>query len=288
MTAVRRGVDHGDRIVPEQAHVQLRTGRRGTRPTPARGAGVQPQGQCRDRRPARPIGIGAARLPCQRDRAPDRSPVLTRHDGTNRSSMRCDGRGRGEPVRATIRASCTARSANERSASLGREALAYADTLFNLARYLTGNSADAEDLVQETYARALRGAAQFEPGTNLKAWLFRILRNTWLSLARRRRIDPIVGGLDTVSLRPPSRRPWRLACAPDDAELDRLRKVVAEDIERALMRLSDDARTVVLLDLEGLTEGEVAAVLGCAVGTVKSRLARARQALRRLLQDYAR
>src|SRR4030095_5425333 len=87
------------------------------------------------------------------------------------------------------------RSANQRSASIGREALAYADTLFNLARYLTGNSADAEDLVQETYARAMRGAAQFEPGTNLKAWLFRILRNTWLSLARRRRIDPTVRGI---------------------------------------------------------------------------------------------
>ena len=171
------------------------------------------------------------------------------------------------------------RSANQRSASIGQDALAYADTLFNLARYLTGNSADAEDLVQETYARAMRGAAQFEPGTNLKAWLFRILRNTWLSLARRRRIDPIVGGLDTVA--PAAALPAKAAALRDDAELDCLRKLVAEDIERALMQLTEDARTIVLLDLEGLTEGEVAAVVGCAVGTVKSRLARARQALRR-------
>ena len=178
------------------------------------------------------------------------------------------------------------RSADERSASIGQDALAYADTLFNLARYLTGNSADAEDLVQETYARAMRGAAQFEPGTNLKAWLFRILRNTWLSLARRRRIDPTVGGLDTVT--PAAVLPAKVAALREDAELDCLRKLVAEDIERALMRLTEDARTIVLLDLEGLTEGEVAAVVGCAVGTVKSRLARARQALRGLLQDYAR
>src|SRR5262245_38037548 len=135
------------------------------------------------------------------------------------------------------------RSQGERDAALGGEALAYADSLFNLARYLSGNAADAEDLVQETYARALRGAAQFEPGTNLKAWLFRILRNTWLSQARRRRVDPTVGGLDTIApvFEPGAVETWR----QDAAELDRLRKIVAEDIERALMRLSDDARTVV-------------------------------------------
>jgi RNA polymerase sigma-70 factor, ECF subfamily len=179
-----------------------------------------------------------------------------------------------------------ARGGGEPAAGLGREALAYADTLYNLARYLTGNQTDAEDLVQETYARALKGAGQFTPGTNLKAWLFRILRNTFVSLYRRQRHDPTVGGLDTVG-------DAALAAAPeewlrDDVELDRLRKVVGEEIEQALMTLSEEARTVVLLDLEGLTEVEVAEVVGCPVGTVKSRLARARAALRRRLRDYAR
>jgi RNA polymerase sigma-70 factor (ECF subfamily) len=169
---------------------------------------------------------------------------------------------------------------------LASEALAYVDALHNLARYLTGNATDAEDLVQETYARALRAADQFTPGTNLKAWLFRILRNTFVSLYRRRRHDPTVGGLDTVGDATPvaATEAWLFG----DAELDRLRKIVAEEIEAALMTLSEDARTVILLDLEGLTEAEVAAVLGCPVGTVKSRLARARGALRRKLQDYAR
>ena len=168
---------------------------------------------------------------------------------------------------------------------LPREALAYADSLHNLARYLTGDATDAEDLVQETYARALQGAAQFRPGTNLKAWLFRILRNTFISLYRRQRRNPTVGGLDVVDqlANGSAEEGWFM----NDIELDRLQRVVAEEIEAALLALAEDARTVILLDLEGLTETEVADVLGCPVGTVKSRLSRARAALRVRLKDYA-
>ncbi len=173
-----------------------------------------------------------------------------------------------------------------RGADLGREALAYIDALHNLARYLTGNVSDAEDLVQETYTRALQAADRFAPGTNLKAWLFRILRNAFIDQYRRQRNDPTVGGLDTVD--PVAQGAEHEEWLRNDIDLDRLRNVVAEDIEKALMQLSDEARTVILLDLEGQTETEVAEILGCAVGTVKSRLARAREALRRRLRDYAR
>jgi len=163
---------------------------------------------------------------------------------------------------------------DEREApSFGEQALAHADSLYNLARYLTGSAADGEDLVQETYARALGAAASFD-GRNLKAWLFKILRNAFTDSARRRKRHP-EGPIDADRLR-------------DDVAVDALRNVVAADIEAALMTLSDDARAVILLDLEGLTELEVADVLGCAVGTVKSRLSRARMLLRRQLKDYAR
>ena len=176
------------------------------------------------------------------------------------------------------------RSAEEDRSSLGQEALAYADTLYNLARYLTGNAADAADLVQETYARAFQAADRFTPGSNLKAWLFRILRNTFISAYRRQRHNPTVGGLDTVD--PNAQGPADEEWLQGDVELHRLRNIVGEEIERALMMLSDEARTVILLDLEGLTEVEVAQVVGCPVGTVKSRLARARAALRLQLKDY--
>jgi RNA polymerase sigma-70 factor (ECF subfamily) len=140
--------------------------------------------------------------------------------------------------------------------------------------------------VQETYARALSAAQQFTPGTNLKAWLFRILRNTFLSQYRHERHNPTVGGLDTVVAVTPGAESAQWLRG--DLELDRLRKVVGEEIERALTSLSEEARTVILLDLEGLTEVEVAQVVGCAVGTVKSRLSRARAALREKLRDYSR
>jgi RNA polymerase sigma-70 factor, ECF subfamily len=169
--------------------------------------------------------------------------------------------------------------ARGRSPTWAHEALAHVDALHHLARYLTGNPADAEDLVRETYARAFQGADGFAAGTHLKAWLYRILRNTFVSEWRERQRESV--GADEPEDPPAAEK--RLF---GDAELERLRGVVAGEIEAALMTLAEDGRIVILLHHEGLSEAEMAFALGCATGTVKSRLSRSRATLRQRLAEH--
>ena len=169
---------------------------------------------------------------------------------------------------------------------LPRAALDHIDALYRLARSLTRDDDAAEDLVQETFTRAMGKSAQFVPGTNLRAWLFRILRNLYVDGWRRAKASPVRERIEDEE--PGGDGMVAGEALRDDDELERLRGVVADDIEKALGELSVDARTIVLLDLEGLTQEELADVLGCNVGTVKSRLSRARAKLRELLRDYAR
>lgn len=155
--------------------------------------------------------------------------------------------------------------------SLATDALVHLDALFHVARYLTGDDASAEDLVQETYARALGAEASFARGTNLRAWLMRILHNAFIDQTRR------------------DKHPVELDESVADDKAEPLRTdLAAADIERALLELAPDARAVILLDLEGLSETELADAMECAPGTIKSRLSRARAALRKRLAAYGR
>jgi RNA polymerase sigma-70 factor (ECF subfamily) len=164
-------------------------------------------------------------------------------------------------------------------------ALAHADVLYRLAIRLARNPADAEDLVQETFARALRAWGGFAGGTDLRAWLLRILRNTHLDRERHARRHPVEGGFDEDG---PDLSGASDAWLRGDREPEQLRGLVAAEVEAALRELPEGARTLVLLDQEGLSEAELALVIGCAAGTVKSRLWRARARLRERLGDHRR
>lgn len=175
------------------------------------------------------------------------------------------------------------RDSDIRHPPFAEQLLGQAATLYNFARYLCRDAALAEDLMQDTFARALDAESKFALGSNLKAWLFRILRNVYLDGRRRDRRNPVALSHDDDGREPAAPEVWLRG----DIEIEFLRGLVARDIESALARLSEDARAVILLDLEGCTETEIAGVMDIAIGTVKSRLARARAVLREQLREYA-
>jgi RNA polymerase sigma-70 factor, ECF subfamily len=160
-----------------------------------------------------------------------------------------------------------------------RQALEHLDALYNFAMYLTRNPPEADDLVQETYLRAFRFSHRFQPGTHLRAWLFQILRNTFLTFYRLRERESALAedGVPT----------WDVPMFHDAPEESSGAVEAHTDLERALLRLPEEFRTVLLLaEIEGMALEDIARVLGCPVGTVKSRIFRAKERLRGLLQDY--
>jgi RNA polymerase sigma-70 factor (ECF subfamily) len=169
------------------------------------------------------------------------------------------------------------------------EALSFLDALYRTALRMTRSEADAEDLVQETYIRAFRFRDQFTPGTNLKAWLFRILTNTFINSYRRRRSQPEFTELDDVDEFSLYRRMsgGAGATASRDPETEFLATVVDSEVKDALAELPEKFRSVVLLDVEGFSYKEIAEMLGIPIGTVMSRLHRGRKFLQKRLYDLA-
>lgn len=167
-----------------------------------------------------------------------------------------------------------------------REAIPHMDALYNFALRMTSSEAEADDLVQETYLKAFRFFDRFESGTNCKAWLFRILKNSYINRYRKAQKSPELVGYDTVaefyySIRAPhSER--------NDLQEVLFDRVLDDEVSSAVESLPEDFRTVVILcDIEGFTYEEIAAFANCPVGTVRSRLHRGRKLLRDALLGYA-
>ncbi len=169
------------------------------------------------------------------------------------------------------------------------EALTFLDALYRTALRMTRSEADAEDLVQETYIKALRFREQFTPGTNLKAWLFRILTNTFINTYRRRQTQPEFTELEDVDEFSLYRRmsDLRTSSAPGDPEATLLDGLVDTQVKDALAELPEKFRSVVLLDVEGFSYKEIAEMLDIPIGTVMSRLHRGRKFLQKRLLDLA-
>jgi len=187
-----------------------------------------------------------------------------------------------------IAADFASETPEQRRARFERDAMQYVDQLYSAAMRMARNPSDAEDLVQEAYTKAFSAFHQYKPGTNLKAWLYRILTNTYINLYRKRQREPLQSNSDTIE-------DWQLARAEShtstglrSAEAEALDHLPDSDVKSALQSIPEEFRLAVYFaDVEGFAYKEISDIMNTPIGTVMSRLHRGRKMLRDLLADYA-
>ncbi|NUS37347.1 MAG: sigma-70 family RNA polymerase sigma factor [Pseudarthrobacter sp.] len=198
------------------------------------------------------------------------------------------GSSQGGPETEDAAVDVSAETVEQRRQRFERDAMQYVDQLYSAAMRMARNPSDAEDLVQEAYTKAFSAFHQYKPGTNLKAWLYRILTNTYINLYRKRQREPLQSNSDSIE-------DWQLARAEShtssglrSAEAEALDHLPDSDVKRALQDIPEEFRLAVYFaDVEGFAYKEISDIMNTPIGTVMSRLHRGRRMLRDMLAEYA-